>query len=523
MRRLYIIVVVALAMSLMASAAPAAAPAAYEPPGGATFNVPRPWGTDAERYRIVRTVEEAIRQTRPTKKDKEPFILITSFLFDRKPTRRRADHGVQAGGLGAGHPGPGHHQPLLAAHHHGAQRRQRQGPQPRRPTRHQASARPLQHQAAQQGQGRQRRGRAAAPHDVGQGRGAQPRPPDRGLGHLGQGRQLRQALRRQLPRRRRQHALASSTSSRTPASAKNVVMVSSSNLNRGGAVLGLERPLRHEEPPQERRRLQVRHPPRDDRGHQAPVNKVAGHRRPVHQSLLPDAQGVAQERPDACRTSTRSGCRSAIGRTQINISMFYWKGPRGDYLANKLLSPGPLRLRGQHHLRRSLAGDRRAAAGGGDQPPHQPLRQPPRLQRRRRTPTIRTHGKYILVKGTVRRSDRSPWQVWTGTAELGGRLAVRVTRPASTSAEVGLLEYLTTGHEIRNHSDRLPFSEFPPPDTGHVIATNQRVFLHVGTPKSGTTFLQRAALEEPRRAPCRWGDLSRATVPGHVPRRHRGP
>ena len=31
-------------------------------------------------------------------------------------------------------------------------------------------------------------------------------------------------------------------------------------------------------------------------------------------------------------------CRSAFGRTRIHISMFYWKGRRGDYLLDKVAS-----------------------------------------------------------------------------------------------------------------------------------------------------------------------------------------
>src|SRR5688500_19080939 len=32
------------------------------------------------------------------------------------------------------------------------------------------------------------------------------------------------------------------------------------------------------------------------------------------------------------------GCRSAFGRTRIHVSMFYWGGTRGNYLAGKLLN-----------------------------------------------------------------------------------------------------------------------------------------------------------------------------------------
>ncbi|KAA1428252.1 phospholipase D-like domain-containing protein [Nocardioides antri] len=56
---------------------------AYEPGGGATFNVPNPWGSEAENNRIVNKVEDAIRHVRPTARDPRPIILVTGYLFDR--------------------------------------------------------------------------------------------------------------------------------------------------------------------------------------------------------------------------------------------------------------------------------------------------------------------------------------------------------------------------------------------------------------------------------------------------------
>ncbi len=56
----------------------------YEPRGGASFNVPNPWGSSTENTRIVRAVEEAFRNVRPTAKDPRPVILLAGYLFDRK-------------------------------------------------------------------------------------------------------------------------------------------------------------------------------------------------------------------------------------------------------------------------------------------------------------------------------------------------------------------------------------------------------------------------------------------------------
>jgi hypothetical protein len=79
MRRAVALLAVLLPLSLMPLPANG-----YEPSGGATFNAPNPWGSDAENTRIVRSVEEAFKNVRPTRRDPHPIILVTGYLFDRK-------------------------------------------------------------------------------------------------------------------------------------------------------------------------------------------------------------------------------------------------------------------------------------------------------------------------------------------------------------------------------------------------------------------------------------------------------
>ncbi len=79
MRRLAALLAILLPLTMMAPTA-----SGYEPGGGATFNVPNPWGSTAENTRIVRTVEEAFRHVRRTPQDPHPIILVTGFLFDRQ-------------------------------------------------------------------------------------------------------------------------------------------------------------------------------------------------------------------------------------------------------------------------------------------------------------------------------------------------------------------------------------------------------------------------------------------------------
>ena len=78
MRRAVALLAVLLPLSLMPVTANG-----YEPSGGATFNTPVPWGSSAERSKIVRKVEEMIRHIRPTKKDPNPKLIIAAYLFDR--------------------------------------------------------------------------------------------------------------------------------------------------------------------------------------------------------------------------------------------------------------------------------------------------------------------------------------------------------------------------------------------------------------------------------------------------------
>ena len=74
-----------LAAALLLSIVGAPPVNAYEPKPGALFNVPRPWGSDAEKFRLVRHVEQAINKTPgPSAADPNPVILISTYLLDRK-------------------------------------------------------------------------------------------------------------------------------------------------------------------------------------------------------------------------------------------------------------------------------------------------------------------------------------------------------------------------------------------------------------------------------------------------------
>lgn len=79
MRRAVVLLAVLLPLSLLV---PATAHS-YEPSGGASFNTPVPWGGASARSAIVRKVEQAIRNIRPTKRDPRPKLILAAYLFDR--------------------------------------------------------------------------------------------------------------------------------------------------------------------------------------------------------------------------------------------------------------------------------------------------------------------------------------------------------------------------------------------------------------------------------------------------------
>ncbi len=73
-------VVLAVALTVGLTSGPATA---YRPESRATFNVPKPWGRTVSNYTIVRSIEKAIDNTRPTKRHPRPRIHISTYLMDR--------------------------------------------------------------------------------------------------------------------------------------------------------------------------------------------------------------------------------------------------------------------------------------------------------------------------------------------------------------------------------------------------------------------------------------------------------
>jgi hypothetical protein len=162
----------------------------------------------------------------------------------------------------------------------------------------------------------------------------------------------------------------------------------------------------------------------------------------------------------------RISCTSALGPTEVNVSMFYWKGYRGDYLLNKLLSLARSGCRvsiiyGAPSV--EIAGRLRDAAKNGlvdlydsrwdfDEDGFN---------------EIRTHAKYVLVKGSVG-TDHASYQVWTGSQNwVGGSLTKGDEVTLNIATKAAYDQYIADWTMIKNHSRKIP----APPTTSPRVTT----------------------------------------------------
>lgn len=436
------LVVTALLASTLAAVAPASA---YAPPGGGTFNVPKPWGTSTQHWRIVRHVERAIRATRPRPRDRTPVILITTFLLDRTASvdalvaacrrgvsvrvildedivNRNSKRLIRV--LNADN--------VRDANHDGVPDHPPKAGRCNRPLRHRVTAETAQLTDDQALRSVSRptdspvtwgRDRSYVKRCEGSCRGA--------------GGNMHSKF----------YAFSNTGKSR------NVVMVSSSNLNRGGAFLGWNDLYTMRNRPKSfavYRRIH-REMTDDDRAGDGKVQVVDG---PYTSRFFPMRRATRANDPTLADLR-RIGCRSALGRTSVHVSMFYWAGRRGNYLADKLFDLA------RHGCRVSIvygAPSRQIAARLRD------------AARRHLVDLwdsrwdfnqdgfneVRTHAKYVLVKGRYG-SDASSWQVLTGSQNW---VAGSLSRGDETSLNIALrsayADYIADWNDIRRHSRRVP-------------------------------------------------------------------
>jgi hypothetical protein len=73
---------------------------------------------------------------------------------------------------------------------------------------------------------------------------------------------------------------------------------------------------------------------------------------------------------------------------------------------------------------------------------------------------VRTHAKYVLVKGRVGK-DRRAYRVWTGSQNwVGGSLFRSDETTLNIALRSAYVDYKSNWANIRNHSRRLPYDVY---------------------------------------------------------------
>jgi hypothetical protein len=235
--------------------------------------------------------------------------------------------------------------------------------------------------------------------------------------------------------------------------ARNVVIISSSNLNFGGAALGwndmytlTNRPKSYEG------YLRVHREMTDDtRAGDGKVEVVDGR----FVSRFFPMRKAGKKKDPTLHDLKQIGCRSAFGPTQVHISMFYWKGVRGNYLANHLFK---LARQGCKVSIVVGAPSRDMAARLKDAARHNliDLYDSRWDFNENGEMEIRTHAKYVLVKGRYG-GDRDAFRVLTGSQNwVAGSLSRGDENTLNIAKKSAYTQYLRNWNDIRQHSRRMP-------------------------------------------------------------------
>jgi len=233
------------------------------------------------------------------------------------------------------------------------------------------------------------------------------------------------------------------------------VMVSSSNLNRGGAKLGWndmyvmrKRPKSYGAYVRQHRAMTA--------GRPAPRTRIQIVDGPYTTRFFPIRN--AGIRKDPVMSDLRKvRCRSAFGPTRLHISMFFWKGRRGNYITTKLLN---LARRGCRVNIIYGAPSRQMA---------ERLRNAARVNLIRLYDSrwdrnedgfveVRTHSKYVAVRGNYA-GDRKNWIVMTGSPNwVAGSLSKGDESTLNIRLRSAYKAYLRNWEKVRRHSRKVPFN-----------------------------------------------------------------
>ena len=242
--------------------------------------------------------------------------------------------------------------------------------------------------------------------------------------------------------------------SRTGA-ARKVVMVSSSNLNRGGAKLGWNdmyvmkgRRKSYSEYVKVHRLM--------TEGRRAPRDRIQISDGPFTSRFFP-IRNAGIKRDPVMSDLRKIKCRSAFGRTRIHISMFYWAGRRGNYITTKLFN-----------LARN--GCRVNIIYGA---PSRQMAERLRNAARKRLISlydsrwdhnddgwneVRTHSKFVLVRGNYK-GNRKKWVVMTGSPNwVAGSLSKGDESTLNIELKSAYDAYLRNWVKVRKHSRKVPYN-----------------------------------------------------------------
>lgn len=427
--------------------------------GSATFNTPRPFGGPEANFTIIKRIERAINGTPAKKPGKDrPVIAVTSFLLDRSASVdaliQACRRGVSVRVILDGEIANRNSRRLITAlNGDNVKDTDNDGKADSKP-KARACNRPLK----KTGNDRTVLGRSVPDERPGLMSVAKAiRSVDAPLGDdvtWGSDRsyvkRCATGCRSGLGNMHTKIFLFSKTSGK-----KDVVMVSSSNLNRGGAYLGWnDMYVMNNRPKSYIEYLKVHRLMTENR--KAPKNRIEIKDGPFTSRFFPILQAGMKKDP-ALSDLKKIRCQSDFGPTQVHISMFYWKGHRGNYLASKVLDlarngckvniiyGAPSRLIAERL--------RNAAATGLIQ-----LYDSRWDFNEDGFNEVRTHSKFVLVRGTFGK-DTSTHMVMTGSPNwVVGSLNKGDESTINIELKSAYTSYLANWVKVRNNSRKLPYA-----------------------------------------------------------------
>jgi hypothetical protein len=234
--------------------------------------------------------------------------------------------------------------------------------------------------------------------------------------------------------------------------ANNVVMVSSSNLNKGGAVKGWNDLYSMKQVPAQFAMYEQVH---DEMGADRPVAESYQTVRegPFTSRFFPMKNGTKATDPTLADLKKVQCKGSTFGNTKVNIAMFYWASARGEYLLDKILAMARAGCRVNIIL------------GAPSKVVAKRLREASRARlvkvwdsrhfTKNREIKVRTHNKYVAIKGTYA-GNRSAHLVMTGSQNWGHG-SLDKSDDSTLNIELGsaYTQYLRQWEQVKRHSIRM--------------------------------------------------------------------